>query len=154
MFLGIDIGTQSLKAVVTDGALKRLGEASRSYAPEFPGPDRAEQNPSLWEAALGPAIAEAVSRANVRTTDVKAMGIAGQLDGCIPVNAKGVALGNCLIWMDRRARQAVQNVDRDKIRDLTGLVADSSHLAAKANWLKHNLSQANAIRIFHQPVSW
>jgi xylulokinase len=154
MFLGIDIGTQSLKAVVTDGALKRLGEASRAYAAEFPAPDRAEQSPSLWEGALGPAIAEALSRANVQSTDIKALGLAGQLDGCIPVNAHGEALGNCLIWMDRRAGSAMETVDRDTLRDRAGLVADPSHLAAKAKWLKRNLAAANAIRTFHQPVSY
>jgi len=154
MFLGVDIGTQSLKAVVTNGELKRRGEASRFYSPEFPAPDRVEQNPLMWERALGPAIAEALDRARVRPNEIKSMGIAGQLDGCIPVKADGEAIGNCLIWMDRRAKQAFRNVDRCRLHAVTGLVADPSHLAAKASWLKQNLGEAKSIAAFHQPVSY
>ena len=47
MLIGIDIGTQSLKVVVTDEALKVLGEASIHYAPSYPQPGWAEQDTNL-----------------------------------------------------------------------------------------------------------
>src|SRR5215218_5199599 len=103
MFVGVDIGTQSLKVVVTDGVLALKGTARRRYAPHFPQPGWAEQDPALWENALGPAIAEALAAAGARPGDVRGIGICGQLDGCIAVDDVGRALGPCLLWMDRRA---------------------------------------------------
>src|SRR5438045_2522592 len=99
MFVGVDIGTQSLKVVVTDGTLAPRGTARRPYRPSFPQPGWAEQDPILWEQALGPAIAEALAVADARPGDVRGLGIAGQLDGCIAVDEAGHPLGPCLIWM-------------------------------------------------------
>src|SRR4051812_19476358 len=83
VYVGVDIGTQSLKVVVTDGALAPKGMARRNYQPNFPRPGWAEQDPGLWERALGAAIAEALAAADVRPVDVRGLGICGQLDGCI-----------------------------------------------------------------------
>lgn len=149
MIVGVDIGTQSLKAVAVDRDLRVAGEASVAYAPHYPRPGWAEQEPALWEAALAPAIAGALAAANAAPADVAALGIAGQLDGCVPVDAAGAALGPCLIWCDRRAVDAVAGLPVDALRRSTGLVADASHMAAKIRWLGPD----RAAR-FHQPVSY
>ena len=154
MLLGIDIGTQSLKAVVLDDRLKVAGEGARSYAPICPRPDHAEQDPKTWEAALGPAIADALASACLKRNDIKALGIAGQLDGCVPVDSSGNPLGNCLIWMDRRASDALDGIDRDALHATTGVIADPSHLAAKARWIKRHSQNPRDIDLFHQPVSY
>ena len=65
VLIGIDIGTQSLKAVVVGEDLAVLGAASIAYRPEFPRPGWAEQDPRLWLDALAPAIAGALSIAGV-----------------------------------------------------------------------------------------
>jgi xylulokinase len=154
MFLGLDIGTQSLKAVILDDALNVVGEGANSYLPLFPRPYHAEQDPRIWETALGPAIADALREAQLAAADVQAIGVAGQLDGCLPVSSNGEPLGNCLIWMDRRATDAMPDIDRETIHSQTGIVADPSHLAAKARWIKANLPDSNSAALFHQPVSY
>ena len=97
-----------------------------------------EQDPKLWEDALGPAIAGALSGANTRPGDVKALGVAGQLDGCIPVASDGSALGPALIWMDRRAVAETAEVDPDLVLERAGVVLDATHMAAKIRWLRRN----------------
>ena len=154
MLLGIDIGTQSLKAVILDPGLRLLGQGARTYSPLCPRPGYAEQDPRTWEQALGPAIADALDDAGVKSTDIRAVGLAGQLDGCLPVSANGDPLGNCLIWMDRRASSVLESIDREALHRMTGIVADSSHLAAKARWIKANWQDTHAIDMFHQPVSY
>jgi len=154
MFLGIDIGTQSLKAVVIDRNLKLLGEGTRTYSPICPAPDRAEQDPAIWEKALGPAISDALEVAEAAPTEILSIGLAGQLDGCLPVNANGEPLGNCLIWMDRRASTCLESIDPEALHRLTGVISDPCHLAAKARWLKQNMPDARKIDLFHQPVSY
>ena len=85
MIVGIDIGTQSLKAVAVDESLRVLGEAAYSYMPSFPQPGWAEQDPTLWEEGLHSAVAEALKNAGISPLEVRALGVAGQLDGCLPV---------------------------------------------------------------------
>ena len=58
MIVGIDIGTQSTKAVLANESLEILGEAKASYGYEAPQPGWAEQDPGLWESALGEVIAK------------------------------------------------------------------------------------------------
>jgi xylulokinase len=154
MLVGVDIGTQSLKVAVTDSALSLKGEASRPYSPSFPGPDRAEQDPALWERALGPAIAEALARAQATARQVSGLAICGQLDGCIPVDGSGDPRGPCLTWMDRRAGAELSDIDTDQLHNVTGIIADASHLAAKIRWLKRHEGEASRTTRYHQPVSY
>jgi len=152
--VGIDLGTQSLKAVVVDDGLRLRGEASMPYQPAFPAPGWAEQHPSLWLDALKPAIAGALDRAGLKPSDIKGMAIAGQLDGCVPVDADGRALAPCIIWMDRRAGDEVGAIDAGFIRERTGLVLDATHMAAKICWAARNLPEARKVALWHQPVSF
>jgi xylulokinase len=151
--LGIDIGTQSLKAVVTDDGLSPLGSGFAAYPVRYPQPGWAEQDAKLWESALGPAVAAALASAGVDAGDVRALGIAGQLDGCLAVDARGVPCSPCLIWMDRRAGGDLPELDLAAFRDATGLVADGGHMGAKIRWLKRSLPLPRGAR-FHQPVSY
>ncbi len=131
-----------------------MGAGSRAYAPDYPRPGWAEQSPALWEAALGPAIADALAQADVAPAAVRALGLAGQLDGCVAVDGAGRALGPCIIWMDRRAARDAEAVPADELRALTGVVADATHMAAKIRWLKREGGAAGRAARFHQPVSY
>lgn len=147
--VGIDLGTQSCKAVVCDDELRVLGSHSVPLTTQSSRPGWAEQDPLAWEAALAPAIAGALQRANVRPSEVSALALVGQLDGCVAVDASGAPLHPCLIWQDRRATE--HTTDAARCFALTGQVADPSHLAPKAAWLRaHGIAAAR----FHQPVSY
>jgi xylulokinase len=158
MFLGIDVGSQSLKAVLLDGALRLVGRGARSYPIAFPQPGWAEQQPVLWEAALAPAAAEALAAAGRGPGDVVAIGIAGQLDGSVAVDAGGRALGPCLIWMDRRADAGLAALrDRmrpEEFRRRTGANLDGTHMAPKMRWQLDHGPQAGIPARFHQPVTY
>jgi xylulokinase len=151
--VGIDIGTQSAKAVVTGDDLLPLGAASAAYSVRYPRPGWAEQDASQWEAVLRPVVGAALSRANVRPAQVRALGLAGQLDGCLAVDGNGAACSPCLIWMDRRAATELPVLDVDALRALTGTVVDGGHMAAKVRWLKRFGSLPVGAR-FHQPTSY
>ena len=154
MILGIDVGTQSLKAALLDSGLRVVGNGARNYRPSYPRPGWVEQSPSLWTEALGPAIAEALAAAHAKPADVKAIGLCGQLDGCIAVDRDGNALSTCLTWMDRRATAEIGDIPPALIRAACGLVLDPSHLAAKARWLTRNPPKDAKVARFHQPVSY
>lgn len=152
MIVGVDIGTQSLKAVVLSPEMKIVGEYAIPYSPNFPRPGWAEQDPSLWEAALGPAIQGALAKAGRQAGEVKALGFGGQLDGCVAIDRGGRPLHPCLIWMDRRAE--IDSVDADAVHARCGVVLDATHVAAKIRWLKRHVPAVSAAVKFHVPVSY
>lgn len=154
MIVGIDIGTQSLKAVVVSDQLEIRGECAVGYQPQFLRPGWAEQSPLLWEQALPKAIAGALDVASVNAGDIRGLGIAGQLDGCIAVDARGLPLHPCLIWMDRRAIAELGDIDPNVVRDIGGVVLDASHPAAKIRWMMRHLDIGKSVRCFHAPVSY
>jgi xylulokinase len=151
--IGLDIGTQSLKALAVDSGMTVLGEGSVPYMPSFPRPGWAEQDPRLWLAALRPAIGQALAASRLQAADIEAIGVTGQLDGCVPVDANGQALGPCIIWMDRRAVAECGAVPADLVRDRAGLVRDATHLAAKVAWTRRHVAEAARTARWHQPVS-
>jgi xylulokinase len=158
VFVGVDVGSQSLKAVVLDAGLALAGSGRRSYVVSFPRPGWAEQSSDLWEAALGPAIADALAVAGCAPGEVTGLGLAGQLDGCVPTGRDGRALARCLIWMDKRADAVLDSVRRqmgdDEIRARTGSNLDGSHLAPKIRWCLDHLPEARDAACFHLPVSF
>ncbi len=152
--LGIDIGTQSLKAVVLGDDLEVLGWGSRAYKPHFPRPDWAEQDPQLWLDALRPAIAEALSAAWLAGTDITAMAICGQLDGAVPVDRDNRPLGPAVIWMDRRAAPELGGINPDMVYERCGLVLDATHMGGKIAWMHAHLPERKQVATWHQPVSF
>jgi xylulokinase len=136
--LGIDLGTQSAKAIAWDGRV--VGEGAAPIETRRPAADRAEQDPRVWETAIGAAVAACGVR------DVGAIAVTGQLDGCVGVDANGAPLGPCLIWQDRRAAAGAAVLD-----ERTGQIADPSHLGPKAAWLAANGMRA---AVWHQPTSY
>jgi xylulokinase len=147
--VGIDLGTQSIKAVVCDDALVVLGAHAVPCTTTFPQPGWAEQDPLAWERALAPAVAGALAAAGRAPADVRALALTGQLDGCIAVDAACRPLHPALIWQDRRAVDHVASVATQF--DITGQIADASHMAPKIAWLR---AQGIAAARFHQPVSY
>ena len=152
--VGIDVGTQSLKAVVVDGDLRPIGDGSISYQPRFPRPGWAEQDSALWLSALRPAIGQALAAARMTASDIRGIGVTGQLDGCVPTDNHGRPLAPCLVWIDRRASDESASVPRALVRARAGLVCDATHMAAKISWMRRHLADADAVAIWHQPVSF
>ncbi len=151
LVIGIDLGTQSCKAVVCDEGLAVRGQFAITYPTSHPQPDRAEQDPAIWEAALAPAITGALEAAGATSDDIAAIALAGQLDGCVAVDASGAALHPALIWQDRRAIEEATRAEPARVFALTGQVADASHMAPKLLWLRRHGVKATR---FHQPVSY
>lgn len=152
MLLGIDVGTQSLKVLVLSEQLEPLGEASTRYETTFPHQGWAEQDPGDWLRALRPTIAAALHAARCAPEAILAIGVGGQLDGCIPTDDSGAAMGKAIIWMDRRADDILGGLDQEMVRHRTGLVPDATHMAAKIAWMQRHGAVVPAT--WHQPVSF
>jgi sugar (pentulose or hexulose) kinase len=158
--IGVDIGTQSTKAVLAtvDGAI--VAQRSRAYQVETPRPLWAQQWPAVWLDAVVASVRDLVHESGIDTASVQAMCIGGLYGGSgIPVDEQGQALHPCLIWMDRRAQAEVDwvraNVDIERLQDITGNGIDSYYGFTKMLWLRENEPQVWArTRRFVPPNAW
>ncbi|BCQ22452.1 carbohydrate kinase [Caballeronia sp. NK8] len=100
-FLGIDLGTGSLKLAIVDGDGRETAASSAAYAVTSAQPGWAETTVDAWYSAL----VSAASRlpANEREA-VCAIGFSGQMHGVVPAAADGRALRAAMLWPDTRAR--------------------------------------------------
>jgi xylulokinase len=99
-FLGIDLGTGSLKLVIVDETGHELAAASVAYAIETPHPGWAEMHVETWWRALGDAAARLPADERER---VDAIGFSGQMHGVVLVDAQGKPVRPAMLWPDTRA---------------------------------------------------
>ena len=135
-YLGIDLGTSAAKVLILDGHGIVLSRASRSYSTHAPKPGWAEQSPSDWWAAVCAATKEAINKANKTIVSV---GLSGQLNGVVLLDAQGKPLGNAIIWLDIRAVSQAKEFAR--MRDfvsLTGNAISPICVLPKLAWLQEN----------------
>jgi xylulokinase len=138
--IGIDVGSQSVKALVTDESGAVLATASAPCDMTHPHDGWAEQDPADWETAIATSVRAACDQAGVAGGDVRMLGLACQVDGLVALDAGLRPLRPAIIWLDRRAgRQTdalVAAAGADALVARTGLQPDSSHTAPKAMWLR------------------
>ena len=98
--LGIDLGTSSVKAVVTDLAGAVAGQASAGYPVTGPRPGWSETDPLAWLEATAAAVRAAVAEAGVTPA---AIGLSGQMHGVVATDATGAPVRAAMLWSDSRA---------------------------------------------------
>ncbi len=145
--VGVDIGTQSTKALLCDARGRIVAQRSKGYQPDTPQPLWAEQWPQVWLDAVLDCIAGCVAAAaadepGFTAGAVRAVCISSLYGGSgIPVDADMQPLHPCLIWMDRRAEAEVDwvraNVDLERLRSITGNGVDSYYGFTKMMWLRN-----------------
>ncbi|MHC1480930.1 FGGY-family carbohydrate kinase [Frateuria aurantia] len=148
-FLGIDIGTQSTKAVLVDADGKVLASASQGYQVDRPAPLHAEQWPEVWWQAVRDCIVGCTGQVGPHISgDISGICISSLYGGSgIPVDAQMNPLYPCLIWQDRRAEAEAewvrQHIGSERIHAITGNGIDSYYGFTKMLWLQK-----------HQPAIW
>src|SRR2546421_4716546 len=118
MFLGIDLGTSSLKALVLDGDGAIVGRAAASYSMSAPQPGWSESDPQDWWQAAGIAARQA---AGDHAAEIAAIGLSGQMHGVVLSDDMGQPLRPAILWPDVRTRRqldAYRELGQDMRRKL------------------------------------
>ncbi|MEP6942326.1 MAG: FGGY-family carbohydrate kinase [Betaproteobacteria bacterium] len=152
--IGVDIGTQSTKALLCDARGRIVAQHAIGYHPDTPRPSWAEQSASVWLDAVERAIRgclDAAARADrgFLPVSVRAVCVSGLYGGSgVPIDAAMQPTHPCLIWMDRRATAEVDwvraHLDMDRLYDITGNGVDSYYGYTKMMWLRDHRSEAFA----------
>lgn len=109
MFLGLDLGTGSLKALMLDGEGHIRGEGSAPCRVDAPSPGWAESDPSNWWDAAGEAVRSATGS---RGGEVEAVGLSGQMHGVVLTDNSGRPVRPAVTWADTRSREQVEAYGR------------------------------------------
>ncbi|OAJ62173.1 hypothetical protein A6V36_21845 [Paraburkholderia ginsengiterrae] len=161
--IGVDIGTQSTKALLVDRNGVIVARHSAGYQLDTPKPFWAEQWPSVWFDAVLECIARCVDAArerNIATSAIRAVCVSSLYGGSgIPVDKDIRPLHPCLIWMDRRATAQVdwvrEHVDLGRLLAITGNGVDSYYGFTKMLWLRDHRSDVWAnTRYFLPPNAY
>lgn len=135
MYLGIDIGTSGVKAVILGDRNVVVDQASAPLAIARPQPLWSEQDPADWWAATNQAVA-ALSPAARRS--VRAIGLAGQMHGATLLDRDMQVLRPAILWNDGRsaAECAALEADVPDLGQITGNRAMPGFTAPKLNWVR------------------
>ena len=138
-FLGIDIGTSGVKALLIDADGKALGEASApAIEPVRPHPGWSEQNPAdWWDATLG-AIDKLKESHPRELAAVKGIGLSGHMHGATLLGENDKVLRPCILWNDGRSAAECGEMEAalPALRELAGNIAMPGFTAPKIAWVR------------------
>lgn len=139
LVLAVDIGTTATKAILFDQAGDIAGVARSTYPTYMPQQGWAEQDPDEVLQGVVEAVRAAVTLVPEGST-LSAVALSSQLYSIIPLDADGRPLGKSMIWMDRRAVEEADTLQKhrsaDQLYQATGCPIDSIYPLSKIAWIK------------------
>jgi len=137
VYLGIDVGTSSVKAVLLDDSGAIVGHSSASLVVNRPQPGFSEQDAESWWAATVSAVKGLPK--DLRAA-VRSIGLSGQMHGATLLDARDQPLRPAILWNDgRSALECVELEQREpRSRAITGNLMMPGFTAPKLLWVaKH-----------------
>ncbi len=136
MYLGLDLGTSGVKAMLIDGNQKIIGSANGGLDVSRPHPGWSEQDPAHWIRATEEAVAGLKAAHPKELAAVRGIGLSGQMHGATLLDADDKVLRPCILWNDTRSHQEAAALDADpRFRALTGNIVFPGFTAPKLAWV-------------------
>lgn len=139
-YIGIDLGTSGVKAVVFDSKGNVMDSHLEEYDIISPKPGYAEQNPNIWLSATIKVLTH-IGMLDI-AADIKGIGLSGQMHGLVLLDKNDNVLRNSIIWCDNRtaseAKEIEDTIGLDDLKRITGNIAMPAFTLAKLLWVKNN----------------
>lgn len=138
-YLGVDIGTSGVKALLIDRAGKPLGEATaKAVEPTRPHPGWSEQNPADWWNATLEAIDKLSKAHPAEMAGVRGIGLSGHMHGATLLDKDDEVLRPCILWNDGRSAAECAELEAalPSLRDIAGNIAMPGFTAPKIAWVR------------------
>ncbi len=136
-FLGLDIGTSSVKALLIDAQQRVVAETSAALDVSRPHPLWSEQNPEDWVEGVEAAVQALRRHAPDAFRRLASIGLSGQMHGATFVDGSGRALRPAILWNDGRSFAECAELERrvPDFRRRAGNLAMPGFTAPKALWV-------------------
>lgn len=137
MFLGLDLGTSAVKAVLVDGEQQVVAQANASLNVDRPRPLWSEQNPEAWWRATDDAVQQLRRTAAPALATVRAIGLSGQMHGAVLLDAADRVVRPAILWNDGRAGAECAELERraPRLHAIAGNLAMPGFTAPKLLWV-------------------
>ena len=144
MYLGIDVGTSSVKTVLVDPDQRVLASASSDLDVLRVADGRAEQDPAEWIAGLESTLGTLAGREKKAFRAVRGIGLSGHMHGATLIDAGDAPVRPCMLWNDTRAHAQAQAMDTPRSRELVGNILFPGFTAPKVAWVREREPEAFA----------
>ncbi len=156
-YLGVDLGTSGVKALLVDAAQRVVGSHTAPLSVSRPQPGWSEQDPRDWWRATEAALAALASSHPEAMARVAGIGLSGQMHGAVLLDTAGEVLRPAILWNDVRAVAECAELERAEpaMRSITGNQAMPGFTAPKLVWVKRHEPEVFA-RVAHVvlPKAW
>jgi xylulokinase len=157
MYLGLDLGTSELKALLLADDHRIVDVARHALTVSRPAPLWSEQAPAQWWDAVEAVMAALGRTSGPALAEVRAIGLSGQMHGAVALDAAGEVLRPAILWNDgRSAAQCAELSARvPRLSAITGNLAMPGFTAPKLLWMRAHEPELFA-RIAHVllPKDW
>ncbi|AGA33087.1 Carbohydrate kinase, FGGY family [Thioalkalivibrio nitratireducens DSM 14787] len=140
-FVGLDLGTSGIRAVVLDAAGRPVSSMRRNWTAD----ERSGRDPGAWSSAVRVLLGQLAARLPGEPVAIAVDGTSGTL---LAVDRDGQPLGPALLYHDTRARAQAARLTTLAPRESAAHGAASS--AAKLLWLREQGLLRSAARVLHQ----
>jgi xylulokinase len=140
MYLGIDLGTSEVKLVLLAPTGQIVASAGVKLSVSRPAPGWSEQDPAAWWAATGEAVKQLRAKAAQAWSEVRAIGLSGQMHGAVLLDAQQQVLRPAILWNDTRSALECEEMMAalPALSQLAGNLAMPGFTAPKLAWVaKH-----------------
>ena len=147
--LSIDQGTTSSRAMIFDQESRVIGVGQQEFQQYFPADGWVEHDPEeIWRSVLS-VIAEALSEAQLKATDITAIGMTNQRETTVIWDrSTGETVYPAIVWQDRRtdaACQALKSAGHEPdVNARTGLLLDPYFSATKVRWILDHIHEGQS----------
>ena len=146
IYLGIDIGTSGTKALVCRENGQILATATAEHPSYHPKPGWSEQQPEDWWKSSVESTKAAIAKAKVAASEIKGVGLSGQMHGSVFLDKNHRVLRRALLWNDQRTAAECSEIEaraggRAKLIQMVSNPAFTGFTAPKILWVRNHEPQ-------------
>lgn len=156
-YLGIDVGTSAIKAVLVDERQTVLAESNVPLSVSRPRPLWSEQEPEAWWRAVEQAVAHLRGQADAAFADIRGIGLSGQMHGAVLLDETDRPLRPAILWNDGRSFREAEELQAEHpdLSRTVGVLPMPGFTAPKLLWVaRHEPETFRAIRTVLLPKDY
>lgn len=141
-YMGIDIGTSSVKTLIMEEGGLVIGTAQKGYEIVKKRVEYAEQNvENLWKATKETIQTVLKEHAGI-ASQIKAISYSGQMHGLVTLDKSGNPIRDAIIWADQRSQESIQKIyqtiKKEEYQSITLNTISTGFLISSLMWVKEH----------------
>ncbi|MEP2533264.1 xylulokinase [Shimia sp.] len=139
MYLGLDLGTSGVKALLVDASQTEIAVGHGPLTVQRPHPLWSEQDPLSWISACESAIGQVREQAPKEFAALRGIAVSGQMHGATLLDGDDRPLRSAILWNDGRAQAECAELEaRADFRGIGGNIVMAGFTAPKLRWVDKN----------------